>query len=227
MKVELERTYPVTAPADAAWVVLSDIESVAACMPGAAITERIDATHFKGTVSVKFGPASMSFRGEVELVESDAATRRIRLAGKGVDSTGSSGASLDLTAHLESAEAGQSRLVGKSEVSVSGKAAAFGGRMMTSVADQVLKQFAANFGQAAQAHNQNQPPKEAQAVESTSGRGTPGPGAAPSHSAPGAAASTAPGPGSGNAPSKPLNGLALLWSLLRDWLRALVGTRPA
>ncbi|MFM7658869.1 MAG: SRPBCC domain-containing protein, partial [Burkholderiaceae bacterium] len=47
--------------------MLCDIEAVASCMPGARITERIDAQHYKGTVSVKFGPASMSFRGEIEV----------------------------------------------------------------------------------------------------------------------------------------------------------------
>jgi hypothetical protein len=87
----------------------------------------------------------MSFRGDIEVRELDAATRTLRLIGKGSDTTGTSGASLDLTARVEAAEGGLSNLVGKSEASVSGKAAAFGGRMMNSVADQVLKQFAANF----------------------------------------------------------------------------------
>jgi hypothetical protein len=78
-------------------------------------------------------------------MELDAATRTLRLIGKGSDTTGTSGASLDLTARVEAAEGGLSNLVGKSDASVSGKAATFGGRMMNSVADQILKQFAANF----------------------------------------------------------------------------------
>ncbi len=145
MKVQLEKTFPMPGSADAAWVVLQDIDAVAGCMPGAKITERIDATHFKGTVGVKFGPASMSFRGDVEILSLDAAGRTLRLMGKGTDSTGSSGASMDLTARVEAIDAAACNLVGTSEVAMSGKAAAFGGRMMDSVADQVLKQFAANF----------------------------------------------------------------------------------
>ena len=75
----------------------------------------------------------------------DAAARTLRLLGKGTDNTGSSGASMNLTARIEAAEGGLCNLVGAAEVSMSGKAAAFGGRMMTSVADQIMQQFAANF----------------------------------------------------------------------------------
>ena len=145
MKVQIEKVFPMPAAADVSWQFLQDIPAVAACMPGAAITERIDDKHYKGTVTVKVGPATMSFRGDIEVRELDAATRTLRLIGKGSDTTGTSGASIDLTARVEAAEGGLSNLVGKSEASVSGKAAAFGGRMMNSVADQVLKQFAANF----------------------------------------------------------------------------------
>jgi hypothetical protein len=145
MKVQIDKTFPMPASADVSWQFLQDIAAVAACMPGAKITEHLDDTHYKGTVTVRVGPATMSFRGDIEVRELDAATRTLRLIGKGSDTTGTSGASLDLTARVEAAEGDLSNLVGKSETSVSGKAAAFGGRMMTSVADQVLKQFAANF----------------------------------------------------------------------------------
>ena len=131
--------------AEVAWTFLQNIEAVAGCMPGAKITERLADGRFKGTVTVKVGPATMSFRGEVEVHDIDPARKSLRLLGKGTDSTGTSGASMDLRARIESAEGGLSNLVGASEVSMSGKAAAFGGRMMNSVADQILKQFAANF----------------------------------------------------------------------------------
>jgi uncharacterized protein len=145
MKVQFEKTFPMPATADLSWQLLQDIEAVAACMPGAKITERLDDTHYKGTVTVRVGPATLSFRGDIEVRELDAATRTLRLIGKGSDTTGTSGASLDLTARVEAAEGGLSNLVGNSDASVSGKAAAFGGRMINSVADQILKQFAANF----------------------------------------------------------------------------------
>ena len=145
MKVELEKTFPMPGSADVAWEFLQDIEAVAGCMPGAKITERLPDGGYKGTVTVRVGPATMSFRGEVEVRDVDAAAHSLRLLGKGTDSTGTSGASMDLAARIEAVADGSSNLVGKSEVSMSGKAAAFGGRMMNSVADQILKQFADNF----------------------------------------------------------------------------------
>jgi carbon monoxide dehydrogenase subunit G len=178
MKVQLDKSYPLPATADAAWGLLQDVAAVAECMPGARITERIDASHFKGTVSVKFGPATMAFRGEFEVKQLDVAERVLRLAGRGTDTTGGSGATLDLEARIEELDAASCRLIGKSEVSVSGKAAAFGGRMMGAVADQVLQQFVANF-------------------------------AARLPAAPVPVAS----------PPREMNGLALLWAMLRNWFR--------
>ena len=73
------------------------------------------------------------------------ASRSLRLIGKGTDSTGTSGASMNLLARIDAVDAGLCELVGSSEVSMSGKAAAFGGRMMNTVADNILLQFADNF----------------------------------------------------------------------------------
>ncbi|MFM7657343.1 MAG: SRPBCC family protein [Burkholderiaceae bacterium] len=146
MNVTLEKSFTLPGSAEVAWQILCDIEAVASCMPGARITERIDVQHYKGTVSVKFGPASMSFRGEIEVKALDAASCTLVLLGKGTDSTGSSGASMELCASIAAMDGDNCTLYGNSTVSVSGKAASFGGRMMGSVADQVLKQFAANFG---------------------------------------------------------------------------------
>jgi len=147
MKVELEKSFPLPGSADVAWEFLQDVEAVAACMPGAKITEPVPGGGFKGTVTVRVGPATMSFRGQVEVREVDPSARTLRLVGKGTDSTGTSGASMDLAARIEPVSASASNLVGRSEISMSGKAASFGARMMNTVADQVLKQFAGNFAE--------------------------------------------------------------------------------
>jgi carbon monoxide dehydrogenase subunit G len=214
MKVQLEKTFPMPASADTAWALLQDIEGVAACMPGAKITERSDGQHFKGTVAVKFGPANMSFRGDVEVLALEPAGKTLRLVGKGTDSTGSSGASMDLTARVEAIDAASCNLLGSSEVSMSGKAAAFGGRMMSSVADQVLKQFAANFATRVQA--MQAPPAVAAAQPMPDA-----PGAAPAQ-----ATASAPAPAAAPMPTQ-LNGLALVWAVIKDWLRSLFSARKA
>ena len=151
MKVQLSRTFALPAPAEAAWAVLQDIVAVASCMPGAKITERVDEAHYKGTVAVKVGPASLSFRGDIEVKGMEASSRTLRLSAKGTDTTGGSAASMDLTARIDALDAKSCNLVGDSEVSMSGKAAAFGSRLMGPVSDQVLNQFAANFAARLQA----------------------------------------------------------------------------
>jgi len=144
MKVVLEKVFPMPSTADVAWQFLQNIEGVGNCMPGARIMERIGEKNYKGTVTVKVGPASMSFKGDIEVKSVDAATRTLHMLGKGSDTTGTSGASMDLLATVRAT--GQTcELLGKSEVAMSGKAAAFGGRMMDTVTEQILKQFAANF----------------------------------------------------------------------------------
>jgi carbon monoxide dehydrogenase subunit G len=103
MKIEIGKSYPLKCTPQVGWEFLQNLEGVAACMPGAKITERLDAHRYKGTVTARIGPATMSFRGEVEMRDVDPAARSLRLIGKGTDSTGSSGASLDLTARIDSA----------------------------------------------------------------------------------------------------------------------------
>lgn len=161
MQVKIEKAFPVAAPAATAWAFLQDIAAVAECMPGARITERVDDSHYKGQVSVKLGPASAQFAGELEIRGIDPARREIRLFGKGADSKGSSAATMELTAAIRDA-AGGCELAGVSEVGVSGKLASFGGRMMTQVSDQILKQFGDNFASrvAAAAQAAPAPPPE-------------------------------------------------------------------
>ena len=67
MKIQVDRSYPVPSSPDVAWALLQDLEAVAGCMPGANIGERLDAGRYRGTVTARVGPATMSFRGEVEL----------------------------------------------------------------------------------------------------------------------------------------------------------------
>ena len=199
MKVQLDKTFPMPSSPAIAWEFLQNVEAVAACMPGAKLTEQVGENHHKGTVTVKMGPATMSFRGEVEVRDVDPATQTLRLIGKGTDSTGNSGVSMNLLARIEAVDGGLSQLVGSSEVSVSGRAAAFGGRMMNSVADKILLQFADNFA------------AEVAALQE------PGSGAADTGDG-----TAAPAPR-----ARELNALALGWAVFKDWLRGLFTKKKA
>jgi carbon monoxide dehydrogenase subunit G len=204
MKVTIEKSFPMPGSADAAWAVLGNLERVAACMPGATIAERIDERHYKGTVAVRFGPANLTFRGDVEVLARDDSARSLTLAGKGTDTSGGSGAAMELAARIEPGDASSCALAGRSEVSMSGKAAAFGARLAMPVAEQVLKQFAANFAAQVEQEQARRAPASASAD-----------GAPLIDTSPAAAAATA----------APLNGVALMWSIVKGWFRGLFGSR--
>jgi carbon monoxide dehydrogenase subunit G len=151
MEVELNKKYPLAVSRASAWAVLMDIRAVAGCMPGAQITDQVDETHYKGLVRSKVGPAVMSFTGDIEVLCVDAGAQRLELLGKGSDKGGSS-AAMKLVARLEdAADATSCLLLGDATVTVSGKLAQFGGRLLVPIADAMLAQFAANFETAARA----------------------------------------------------------------------------
>jgi hypothetical protein len=87
----------------------------------------------------------MAFNGDIIIKNIDAEKRELHMIGKGQDTKGTSSATMDLRAWVEDGQNGQSILQGVAEVTVNGKAASLGGRMMTQVADQMLNQFGKTF----------------------------------------------------------------------------------
>lgn len=205
MEVNIDKQYPVAANIESAWAVLSNINELATCMPGAQITGQVDDTHYKGSVKVKVGPAVAAFAGDIEVQAVDAAARTLTLLGKGADKGGSS-ASMQLNASLVAAADGSSTLVGKAAVIVNGKFAQFGGRMMASVSDVILAQFAETFSQKAQALQASLAPQPA--GDAVTAGATPAPAAAQPVSAP-----------------KELNALALVWAMIANFFRSLFGSK--
>ncbi len=211
MEVKLDKRYPLDVDAERAWQVLRDVKAVAGCMPGASITEQIDDTHYKGGVKVKIGPASTAFAGDIEVLALDEATRTLRLMGKGADRSGSS-ASMDLTGHVEPGDTPTtSALSGIATVTVSGKFAQFGSRLIIPVSDALLAQFADNFRALASA-------VPAPVTAPTSAPET----IIASEPAPAPAAVSAPAP---PAPSHEINALALAWHVVKGWVAGLFGKR--
>lgn len=205
MEVKLEKRYPLAVDTARAWQLLRNVKAVAECMPGAAITEQVDATHYKGSVKVKVGPANAAFAGDIEVLALDEASMKLQLLGKGADRSGSS-ASMDLTATVEPGDApGNSVLVGVAAVIVNGKFAQFGGRLMVQVSDMLLAQFADNFRAAAAA--------------------LPGPAAALAATVPSAESASASATPAVPAKVNEINGLAIAWSLIKGWLAGLFGKR--
>lgn len=229
MEVILDKQYPLEVSVEQAWAVLCDIRAVAGCMPGAQITEQIDDTHYKGTVKSKVGPATMQFGGDIEVLGIDAATRALRMLGKGADRGGSS-ASMNLDARIEpGATPSSSVLIGKATVVVSGKLAQFGSRLLVPVSDAMLAQFADNFRAAAAVVAAAEVPEPAAPAGASEGAAA-GAEATVDAAAGPSAAVTAPAPAARPTPAAPakaneLNALALMWTVFKGWLAGLFGKR--
>jgi uncharacterized protein len=216
MEVTIDKQYPIAASEKACWLVLSNITELATCMPGATITEQVDDTHYKGSVKVKVGPASAAFAGDIEVLGVDEATKQIQLLGKGADKGGSS-ASMNLTATITKVDEHNVTLTGKASVIVNGKFAQFGGRMMTSVSDMILQQFANNFDIKAKAMGASLSPV-GQGSEGETAVGQTGSSHAGSSNPQTTAANT-------EAPKlqSELNGLAIAWMLIKNFFARLIG----
>src|SRR5437762_12545580 len=92
MAIEIVKTFTIKAPPAAVWGFLTDPQRVARCMPGAAITERIDEKTFAGTMAVKVGPVSTSYKGKIVFERLDAQARIAEIVATGQDVRGRGGA---------------------------------------------------------------------------------------------------------------------------------------
>jgi uncharacterized protein len=139
--MRLEHSFEVGVPVERAWDVLLDIEQIAPCMPGAALTE-FDGENFTGMVKVKLGPVSLSYKGKGQFIERDEAARKVVIKASGQDSRGAGAASATVTAQLHPAEDNTStRVEVVSDLDISGKAAQFGRGMIGDVSSKLLGQF--------------------------------------------------------------------------------------
>jgi carbon monoxide dehydrogenase subunit G len=217
MEVTIDKQYPIAASEHACWLVLSNITELATCMPGATITEQVDATHYKGSVKVKVGPASAAFAGDIEVLGVDEASKQIQLLGKGADKGGSS-ASMNLTATITKVDEHNVTLTGKASVIVNGKFAQFGGRMMTSVSDMILQQFANNFDIKAKAMSASlSPVGQGAEGETATSEADANPQSESTNHQSTAASAEAP------KLQSELNGLAIAWMLIKNFFAKLVG----
>lgn len=143
--MELVHDFTVPVPADQAFELLVDLQKVAPCLPGAAVTS-VDGDTFEGGMKIKLGPISMTFKGDGELVEKDAAAHRAVIKAQGRDAKGNGGAQATVTATLAERN-GSTDVHVVTDLNVTGKAAQFGGGVMKDVSNRMLGQFADNLSQ--------------------------------------------------------------------------------
>ncbi|MGH2690020.1 MAG: SRPBCC family protein [Actinomycetota bacterium] len=133
-----------TVPASGAevWAYLLDVQRVARCLPGAELTEVVDAQNFKGRVKVKLGAMDLSFAGTVTVVEMDDAQGRAVMKASGREEKGKGQAQATVTATVSEGDAGTDiRIV--QDIQMSGPVAQFGRGLIEDVAGTLIQQFAA------------------------------------------------------------------------------------
>jgi carbon monoxide dehydrogenase subunit G len=144
--MEFDNTLEVPLPPAEAWTLLLDVERIAACIPGAELTEVVDERTYKGKVAVRIGPVALSLVGQARLEEIDAAGRQVSMKAQGSDPKGRGSTEAMIRFHLEPAGTG-TRVVIHSDVKLVGAIAQYGrgSGMIQSVASQLIGQFGDNL----------------------------------------------------------------------------------
>jgi uncharacterized protein len=159
--LKLEHEFDVPASPKATMRVLLDAERVVPCMPGAQLTEVVDARTWKSTMAVKLGPVGMDFLNEVKLVEVDEDAGRVRMQANGRDTRGKGGANATIDAQLEPIESG-TRVRMDTDLRFSGQAAQLG---RPSVVKDVSTRLVDQFAECLRAQVSASPREAAAAVE--------------------------------------------------------------
>ena len=141
---KLLNEFTVNRSIEHAWAVLTDVERIAPCMPGAQLQE-VEGDVYRGVVKVKLGPISTSFKGQAHFLEKDDANHRAVLKGEGRDTGGKGNADALITAQLESVGPHVTKCVVATDLHVSGKVAQFGRGVMGDVSAKLMTQFANNL----------------------------------------------------------------------------------
>jgi carbon monoxide dehydrogenase subunit G len=139
--MKLEQSFEVAAPIDQVWAALNDLERVAPCLPGAAITEHDDDGTYHGTFQVKLGPTTAAYRGTIRIESADESTHTATLKARGTDKRGQGGASATIVNTLEEHD-GATTVHAETDFTITGRLARFGrGGMMQDISNRLLRDF--------------------------------------------------------------------------------------
>jgi len=221
--MQLESTFSVVAPIGTVWDTLMDFERVAGCLPGAEVLAKLSDDAYKVGMKVKLGPVTLQYKGQLNVIERNAAERRAVLQGQAQETRGQGTAQATVTLRL-SETGGTTTGTASADLALSGKAAAMGKSIIGTVTDQMMALFAANLqAMVAEPATAAPPAVPAPAAVQSPAPSRPGEEAAAAQS-PGQEASEPPVAASAPPSSPPagssLNGLALAKDVIGQRLRS-------
>jgi carbon monoxide dehydrogenase subunit G len=141
----IKNEFEVAQPVEKVWQFFDNIPHVAACLPGAELTEDLGDDTYKGKVAVRMGPVRLQFAGTADVTERDEAAKRVVVHASGADEKGRGQASMVVTATLGRTGAGTTRVGVVQDLQLSGAAAQYGRGMITDVTAVLMRDFAANM----------------------------------------------------------------------------------
>ncbi len=146
MAEQLINEFTVNRPIEEAWPLITDLERIAPCMPGAELQE-VEGETYRGVVKVKLGAISSQFKGEAHFVERDDDNYRAVIKGTGRDTGGRGNASAEISAQAESLSPTSTRVAVTTDLHITGKVAQFGRGIMGDVSSKLMAQFADNLNE--------------------------------------------------------------------------------
>ncbi len=150
--MEISNSFDVNSPISQVWAVLTDLERIAPCLPGAELTQSTpEQNHsgiiYEGVIKVKVGPVSVKYNGTASFTELDEANHRAVLVANGTGAAGAGNASATITAHLEALDDSSTRVHVDTDMTITGKLAQFGRGIMGDISSKMMNQFADNLSQ--------------------------------------------------------------------------------
>jgi carbon monoxide dehydrogenase subunit G len=140
----IRNDFEVAEPVAKVWQFFGDIPRVAACLPGAELTESLGEDRYGGQVAVRMGPVKLQFAGTAEITERDEAAKRIVVHAAGAEQRGRGQASMVVTATLAGAGRG-TKVAVTQDLQLSGAAAQYGRGMISDVTSVLMRDFSANL----------------------------------------------------------------------------------
>lgn len=137
----IENEFEVPTEVERTWAYLLDVEKVAACAPGAELTETLDDATWKGRINLKLGPVSLSFAGTVTIQDRDDQAHRVKLVAKGQETKGKGAATATVTSWLEPAE-NATRVRMQADIVLSGSVAQLSRGLLPDVSAKLTREFA-------------------------------------------------------------------------------------
>jgi len=145
MAIELDNSFTVPVPVEQAWDVLLDVERIAPCMPGATVTE-VNGDEITGTVKVKLGPVSLTYKGTAKFTEKDTTARSVSVEASGKETRGAGTAAATVQAALQHGEdENQTAVSMHTSLNITGRPAQFGRGVMADVSAKLVDQFSTNL----------------------------------------------------------------------------------